>query len=76
MFNFQFKTEKFFSCNELLVIFFHGLLKLPSFFISTGIPHPTVEWFKNGQKLYNADRVQQINDAHGSILYCTFFITT
>lgn len=38
----------------------------------TGNPLPSVEWFKNGQKLYNADRVQQINEAHGIVN--SFFI--
>lgn len=31
----------------------------------TGIPMPSVEWFKNGQKMYNSDRVQQLNEAFG-----------
>uniref|UniRef100_A0A336KYA7 CSON000839 protein n=1 Tax=Culicoides sonorensis TaxID=179676 RepID=A0A336KYA7_CULSO len=31
----------------------------------TGTPMPSVEWLKNGQKLYSADRIQHINEPNG-----------
>jgi len=30
-----------------------------------GYPFPSIEWFKNGNKIYNTDRVQMLADETG-----------